>query len=103
MLEEESHTGIEQVEEIALCPLVVYELILVFSHKSRHPQPELRIFVNVIREKHCCSIRRNAVFQQFPLCQSLLNRGAGGTCGDPASFHSKAYAPSDMFLVQVGQ
>ena len=50
VLEEESHTCVKQVEEVALCTLVVDKLILIRAGKPGHPKRELRIFTNLTGE-----------------------------------------------------
>ena len=50
MLEEEGHTGIEQIEEITLRLLVIDKRVLILATKAGHTKLELRVAIEVRTE-----------------------------------------------------
>ena len=69
VFKQERHTSIQQIEEIAIRPTTVHELILIRAAKTSQPQRHLRIATQILAKQSHCTVQHLPVTHQIPLAQ----------------------------------
>ena len=103
MLEQESHTCIQQLIEIALFPHVVNEDFFLNTLEPSHTQQELRIGCRALDEQGCCCILDLTIFCHGEFVKQSPCTFSHCRCRHTASINTVCNSPFDTILIQIFQ